>query len=290
MSLATPKTVQKLQRALQAKAKAEPAFRFYSLWDKVSRADILDFAYRKCRAHGGAAGADGESFSDIEAQGVERWLGHLQEELRSKQYAPKPLLRVWIPKSNGGQRPLGIPTIRDRTVQTAMLLVLGPIFETDLPPQQYGFRTGLDAKMAVRRVYFHLTQQGRHDVVDGDLTDYYNTIPHGPLMRCVARRVADGQVLSLIKAWLRCPVTERKGRVQVRTTEARDKSRGTPQGGVVSPMLANLYFRRFVLAWHQFGYARDLDAHIVNYADDLVICGRPGSGPTAMTRMLISDN
>ncbi len=285
MSLATPKTVQKLQKALQAKAKAEPTFRFYSLWDKVSRTDILEYAYRECRANGGAAGVDGESFSDIEAQGVERWLGHLQGELRSKHYAPAPLLRVWIPKSNGGRRPLGIPTIRDRTVQTAVLLVLGPIFETDLPKQQYGFRTGLDAKMAVRRVYFHLTQNGRRDVVDGDLSDYYNTIPHGPLMKCVARRVSDGHVLSLIKSWLRAPVVERKGRANIRTTESGDTSRGTPQGGVVSPMLANLYFRRFVLAWQKFGYEYDLDAHIVNYADDLVICARPGTGPTAMARM-----
>ena len=221
MSLATPETVQKLQRALQAKAKAEPAFRFYSLWDKVSRADVLEFAFRECRANGGAAGVDGEAFADIEAHGVERWLGHLREELRGKQYVPAPLLRVWIPKSNGGQRPLGIPTIRDRTVQTAMLLVLGPIFEADLPQQQYGFRTGLSAKMAVRRVYFHLTQFERREVVDGDLSDYYTTIPHGPLLKCVSRRVTDGQVLSLIKQWMRAPVMERKGRAYVRTMPIR---------------------------------------------------------------------
>lgn len=200
MSLSTPISVQKLQRTLQAKAKSEPGFRFYSLWDKVCRKDVLDAAYRQCRANGGAAGADGEGFPEIESQSLTGWLGNLREELLAKRYRPGPLLRVWIPKGNGGQRPLGIPTIRDRVVQMAALLVLGPIFEADLTPQQYGFRPGLDAKMAVRRVYFHITQFGRREVVDGDLSDYFNTIPHGPLMKCVARRVSDGQVLSVIKS------------------------------------------------------------------------------------------
>jgi group II intron reverse transcriptase/maturase len=282
MSLVTPpEWIQKLQQSLQAKAKSEPSYRFYALWDKVWRDDVLMHAYRCCRANEGAAGMDGVTFVDIEAQGVVPWLRNLQKELREDSYNPSPLLRVWIPKSNGGQRPLGIATIRDRVAQQAMLLVLGPIFEPDLLPQQYGFRKGLDAKMAVRRVFFHITQHGRREVVDGDLSDYFTTIPHGALMKCVARRVVDRRVLQVIKQWLTAPVVEREGRRLRRTTEARDSKRGTPQGAVVSPLLANLYFRRFVLAWHLFGYDRSLDAHIVNYADDFVICCWPGRGSKA---------
>lgn len=279
-------SVQKLQTSLHAKAKAEPSYRFYSLWDKVCRGDVLAAAYRAARRNGGAAGVDGETFQDIENRGLEGWLGDLQEELRTKQYVPAPLLRVWIPKQKGGQRPLGIPTIRDRVVQGAMLLVLGPIFEADLLPQQYGFRPGLDAKMAIRRVYFHITRHGRREIVDADLSDYFNTIPHGPLMKCLARRIADGVVLSTVKQWLRVAVVERKAGCQVRTTEARDSRRGTPQGGVASPLLANLYFRRFLLAWNRSSIAREADAQVVNYADDFVICGRPGHGRAAMTKMV----
>ena len=183
-------TVEKLQRSLNAKAKSEAGCRFYSLWDKMYRDDVVAEAYRRCRKNGGAAGVDGETFEDIESRSCEAWLANLTQELRSKTYSPGPLRRVWIPKSNGGQRPLGIPTIRDRVVQMAALLVLGPIFEADLLDEQYGFREGLDAKMAVRRVYFHL-RSGREEVVDGDLRDYFNTIPHGALMKSVARRVAD---------------------------------------------------------------------------------------------------
>lgn len=278
-------TVRKLQKSLHAKAKAEPSFRFYSLWDKMYRRDVLAEAYWACRANRGAAGADGETFADIEAQGVDQWLGNLREELRTRQYVPGPLLRVWIPKSNGGRRPLSIPSIRDRAAQMAAHLVLAPIFEADLLPQQYGFRPGVDAKMAIRRVFFHITDHGRREIVDGDLSDYFGTIPHTPLLRCLARRVSDGQVLSVAKQWLRTPVVEREGRHYRRTTEARDSQRGVPQGGCISPLMANLYFRRFLLAWEKFGYARNLDARIVNYADDLVICCRPGNGPAAMTRM-----
>ncbi|HZI72888.1 MAG TPA: hypothetical protein VFD73_02495, partial [Gemmatimonadales bacterium] len=162
MSLPTPsETVGKLQTSLQAKAKAEPAFRFYALWDKVCRKDVLLEAYARCRANAGAPGVDGETFEQIEAHGRERWLETLREELVSGRYTPQPLLRVWIPKSNGGQRPLGIPPIRDRVVEMATVLIIGPIFEADLLPQQYGFRPGLDAKMALRRVYWHVTQHGR---------------------------------------------------------------------------------------------------------------------------------
>jgi RNA-directed DNA polymerase len=286
MSLPTPsQTVEKLQTSLQTKAKAEPAFRFYALWDKVCRQDVLLEAYRRCRANAGAAGVDGETFERIDALGSEQWLGTLREELVSGCYVPMPLLRVWIPKSNGGQRPLGIPCIRDRVVQMAAVLIIGPIFEADLLPQQYGFRPGLDAKMALRRVYWHVTQHGRREVVDADLRDYFTSIPHSPLMRSLSRRIADGRMLHVIKCWLTAPVVEVIEGRRVQTTEARRTKRGTPQGGVISPLLANLYFRRFLLAWHNHGHRDQLEAHVVNYADDFVICCRPGNAEAAMTRM-----
>ncbi len=166
-SLSTPlERVRKLQTSLQAKAKAEPAFRFYALWDKVCRADVLEEAFRACRRNGGAPGCDGTTFDQITLHGLERWLGELRQELLAGEYRPQPLLRVWIPKSNGGQRPLGIPCIRDRVVEMAALLVLGPIFEADLLRNQYGFRPGLDAKMAVRQAFWHVSDRGRSEVVD----------------------------------------------------------------------------------------------------------------------------
>src|SRR5579883_761111 len=287
VSLSTSRiSVEKLQSSLQAKAKSEPSYRFYSLWDKVYREDVLLEAYRRSRANAGAPGVDGIDVEAIEATGVDQWLKALQEELRSKSYAPQPLLRVCIPKRNGGQRPLSIPTVKDRVVQTAAVLVLGPIFEADLAPQQYGFRPRRDAKMAVRQVYFHIVDHGRQEVVDADLSDYFTTIPHGPLMRCVTRRVTDGQILSVVKRWLTVPVWERTSRGAILcTTEARDRKRGTPQGGTASPLLANLYFRRFLRAWYEHGHSRRLDAHVVNYADDLVICCRPGNGSEALSTM-----
>ena len=227
MSLATPtKTVQKLQTSLQTKAKAEPAFRFYALWDKVCRPDVIEEAYRRCRANGGAPGIDGISFDKIEARGRKQWLEGIMHELRSGTYRPQPLLRVWIPKSNGGQRPLGIPPIRDRVVQMAVVLVIGPIFEADMLANQYGFRPELDAKMAVRQVFWHITQGGRREVVDADLRDYFTTIPHGPLMRCLTRRIADGRLLRVIKGWLTVPVVERVGRrVPGRRREGHHRAR-----------------------------------------------------------------
>lgn len=285
-SLATPQeTVQKLQNSLQAKAKAEPAFRFYSLWDKVCRLDVLQEAYRRCERNAGAAGADGETFETIESRGIATWLVELREELCAGKYRAQPLLRVWIPKSNGGQRPLSIPAIRDRVVETAMLLVLNPIFEEDLLPNQYGFRPQIDAKMAVRRVFWQVSQNGRSEIVDADLSDYFSTIPHGQLMKCIARRIADGKVLSVLKAWLVAPVVERTRNGYKRTTEARDRKRGAAQGSPISPLMANLYFRRFLLAWERHGCRDRYTAFVVNYADDLVICCKPGNGPAAMAAM-----
>jgi RNA-directed DNA polymerase len=284
--LKTSDAVRKLQSSLHAKAKTEPSYRFYSLWDKVCRRDFLAEAFRRCRRNGGAPGVDAEDFAQIETAGLEAWLGKLQEELCSKQYRAKPLLRVWIPKSNGGERPLGIPTVRDRVVQMAMVLALGPIFEADLCEEQMGFRPGRDAKTAVRLVYYQVRQKGRQEVVDADLRDYFNTIPHGALMKSLSRRVADGQVLSVITQWLEAPVEERLlNGSTVRTTQAKDTRRGTPQGGVVSPLLANVYFRRFVLGWKQQGYEKACAAVIVNYADDFVSCCPPGKGALARRAM-----
>jgi group II intron reverse transcriptase/maturase len=289
--LPTPRErAEKLQHSLHAKAKAEPSYRFYSLWDKICRPDILREAYRRSRAHRGAAGADAETFEEIESNGLDRWLGNLERELKAHGYAPQPLLRVWIPKSTGGQRPLSIPTIRDRVVQTAVLLILGPIFEADLAAEQYGFRPGIDAKAAIRQVFYHVRKSGRREVVDGDLRDYFGSIPHGPLMKCVARRIADGQILSVLRRWLKVSVIERNGGNEQRSALARRSKRGAAQGAPISPLLSNLYFRRFVLAWKQFGLEHRYGALIVNYADDFVMCCRPRTGAAVLgeTRRLMN--
>lgn len=281
-NLATPLSVQNLQRALHAKAKAEPGFRFYSLYDKIYREDILAHAYAQCRANKGAAGVDGQDFEDIEANGVEQWLGELALALKEETYRPDPVRRVFIPKANGGRRPLGIPTLRDRVCMTAAVLVLEPIFEADLPAEQYGYRPGRNAQQAVMDVEETLFR-GYSDVVDADLADYFGSIPHDGLMKSVARRVVDKRVLHLIKMWLVCSVedTDDRGR-KTRTTEAKDKRRGIPQGAPISPLLANLYMRRFVLWWKQLGM---LGTRIVSYADDLVILCRRGSADAALSQL-----
>jgi RNA-directed DNA polymerase len=284
MSLATPVSVQKLQTALHAKAKEAPGFRFYALYDKVYRKDVLAFAYQCCKANGGAAGADGQTFEDIEAYGVERWLDELAQELKSRTYRPLPVRRVYIPKPAGGQRPLGIPAIRDRVAQTAAVLVLESIFEADLQPEQYAYRRDRSALDAVRQVH-QLINTGYEEVVDADLSSYFDSIPHAELLKSVARRVVDGALLHLIKMWLEAAVeeTDERGN-QRRSTRNRDEGRGTPQGSPISPLLSNLYMRRFVLGWKQLGHGQRLKASIVNYADDLVICCR-GRGESALATM-----
>jgi RNA-directed DNA polymerase len=284
VSLVPPVKVGKLQETLHAKAKRAPTYRFYALYDKVYRADVLWHAYQCCRANDGSAGVDGQTFADIEADGVLTWLGELAEELRRKTYRPQAVRRVYIPKPDGKQRPLGIPTIKDRVVQMAALVVLEPIFEADLQPEQYAYRPGRSALDAVRQVQA-LMIQGHTEVVDADLSGYFDSIPHAELMKSVARRVSDRHLLALIKAWLEMPVDEadERGRTQ-RTTRARDEGQGTPQGAPLSPLLSNLYMRRFILGWTVLGHERRLDAHIVNYADDFVICCR-GTAAEALTTM-----
>lgn len=265
-----PERVERLQRKLYVKAKREPSFRFYSLYDKVCWFETLSLAYRKAKANGGAPGYDGESFLDIELYGVERWLGELLKELREGTYEPRGVRRQMIPKPGGGERPLGIPTIRDRVVQTAVVLILEPIFEADFEENVYGYRPGRSALDAVLKVREHL-YAGLVHVVDADLSKYFDTIPHWDLLRSVARRVADGKILRLIKQWLKSPILERNGSGGWRQIGGGKRSRrGTPQGGVISPLLANIYMNRFVRHWRQKGAPYRL-GEIVSYADDFVI-------------------
>jgi group II intron reverse transcriptase/maturase len=271
--------------ALHAKAKTEFGYRFYALYDKIYREDILAHAYAQCRSNKGAPGVDRQDFADIDAYGVKRWLEELALALREENYQPDPIRRVFIPKANGKLRPLGISTLRDRVCMTAAMLVLEPIFEADLPSEQYAYRPGRNAQQAAMEVQESL-RRGQTDVVDADLADYFGSIPHTELMLSLARRIVDRRVLHLITMWLECAVeeTDPRGR-KIRTTEAKDNGRGIPQGSPISPLLSNLYMRRFVLAWKKLGLERSLGSQIVTYADDLVILCKHGKAEEALQRM-----
>ena len=284
-NLLTPIRVQRLQAALHAKAKAESGFRFYALYDKIYCEDILFHAYAQCRSNKGAPGVDRQDFADVEAYGVQRWLGELAQALRDESYKPEAIRRVWIPKANGKRRPLGISTLRDRVCMTAAMRVLEPIFEADLPPEQYAYRPGRRAQEAETEVK-ELLHRRHSDVVDADLSDYFGSIPHAELLKSVARRITDRRVLHLITMWLECSVeeTDKRGG-KTRTTEAKDRRCGIPQGSPISPLLANLYMCRFVLAWKKRGLQYRLGSRIVTYADDLVICCRKGRAEEALQRM-----
>lgn len=277
MSLATPPKIRKLQRALYAKAKQEPSYRFYLLWDKVIRQDVLAHAYALSKSKKGAPGVDGQRFCDIENYGVTRWLDELTEEVRSGRYRPQPVRRKMIPKPGGsGERPLGIPTIRDRVLQRAAVLVIEPIFEPDFDDSAYGYRPGRRTTQAVRKVHQALLEGNTH-VVDADLTAYFDTIPHQALIKCLARRISDARMLRLIKMWLKAPVAQPDGKGTMRPNGGKKSTKGTPQGGVISPLLANIYFHRYIKAFRKYELDDRYGAVLVNYADDFVVLCRHGA-------------
>jgi RNA-directed DNA polymerase len=279
----TPEKVRKLQRALYRKAKAEPKYRFWSLYGELSRIDILETALRKVARNGGCAGVDGVEIKDVyvEEEGkTEAWLQALSQELKTGDYRPQPVLRVYIPKSDGKLRPLGIPTVKDRVVQAAAVLVLMPIFEADMHEHSYAYRPKRNAQQAIAAIRTGI-QKGLFEVIDADISGYFDNIPHTALMRIVAKRISDGSMLKLIAAWLRAPIKERK------STETGKRGRtanfkGTPQGGVISPLLANLYLDRLD---KEVNNRKELNALMVRYADDMVILCRPGKGQALQERL-----
>lgn len=270
MRLVTPIEIRTLQRKLYLKAKQEPSYRFYSLYDKICRQDILTHAYRLVKANGGTPGIDGIGFKQIEHNGLAGFLAELGAKLQNRTYKPAPVRRVWIPKANGKQRPLGIPTIRDRVVQMATKLVIEPVFEADFIDHSYGFRPKRgqhDAMDAIREALF----RGYTKVVDADLSKYFDTIPHAKLLKVVAERICDRSVLHLLKMWLKAPVVEQTDRSKRYIGGGKQNRLGTPQGGVISPLLANLYLHILDRIWERQDLAKTLDSRIVRYADDFVI-------------------
>ena len=259
--------LEELRGKLYSKAKTEPTFRFYALYDKVYRWDVLTEALRLSREKKGAPGVDGQTFDQIREYGEERWLQELQRELQEKTYRPQPVRRVLIPKPGGGERPLGIPTIKDRVAQTAAKLILEPIFEADLCDTAHGYRPERSAVQAVQKVHQELRHR-RTKVVDADISKYFDRIPRAELMTCLARRIADTAMLHLIKMWLMVPVEERDEQGRPRYSGGKRSKCGTPQGGVISPLLANIYINRMLKAFAQSDLMRRCGARIVNYADD----------------------
>lgn len=269
--LLTPEKIRTLQRKLYTKAKREPGYRFYALYDKVYRADILRHAYNLVRSNKGTPAIDGVNFEAIEAgEGVELFLERLTEEVKNRTYRPMPVRRVMIPKPDGSKRPLGIPTIRDRVVQMAVKLVIEPIFEADFCECSYGFRPKRSAHDAVDDVADAL-HKGYSLVIDADLSKYFDTIPHAKLMALLAERIVDGRILHLIKQWLKSPVVEKEKDGKCHISGGKSNRRGTPQGGVISPLLANLYLHLLDRIWQQHNLERRYAARLVRYADDMVV-------------------
>ncbi len=276
--LTTPENIRTLQRKLYRKAKQEPIYRFYALYDKICRADILSHAYNLIRANKGSAGVDGVTFEDIEdKEGVSDFLSELEEALKSKTYKPDPVRRVMIPKPDGSERPLGIPTIWDRVAQMAVKLVIEPIFEGDFCDNSYGFRPKKSAHDAVGDAAYTMNK-GYTEVIDADLSKYFDTIPHAELMREAAKRISDSGILHLIQMWLKAPFMEvdKKGKKK-NIGGGKGNRKGTPQGGVISPLLSNLYLHILDKTWSENQLQSRLGAHIVRYADDIVVLCRKGT-------------
>jgi RNA-directed DNA polymerase len=287
--LITPEAIRTLQRKLYTKAKQEPAYRFYALYDKVWRADVLAFAYRRVRLNGGSPGIDGISFEDIEQKiGVDQLLLGLARDLKEKTYQPSPVRRVMIPKADGSLRPLGIPTIRDRVAQMAAKLIIEPIFEADFCQNSYGFRPKKSAHGAVDEIAKALNY-GYTKVIDADLSKYFDSIPHAKLLAVVAERIVDGAILHLIKLWLKAPVIgEDEDGTKRNVGGGRANSIGTPQGGVISPLLANCYLHLLDRIWERHQLDRKLGARIIRYADDFVVlCKRGVEAPMARIRHIL---
>lgn len=278
--LKTPEQIRTLQRKLYLKAKEEKAFRFYALYDKIWRADILEHAWRLVRANGGAPGVDGETIAAIEAEGREAaMLAELGKALKEKTYRASPVRRVKIPKPGGGERPLGIPTVRDRIVQMAAKIVIEPIFEADFCGSSYGFRPKRSAHDAIDDIA-HTLNRGYTEVIDADLSKYFDTIPHAKLMATVATRIVDRSVLHLIQMWLKAAVIEEDEDGRRRNVGGgKGNTRGTPQGGVISPLLANLFLHLLDRMWERHRLEQRIGARLVRYADDFVVMCRRGSGP-----------
>ena len=274
--LETPERIRELQRRLYRKAKQEKEYRFYLLYDKVYRMDILSHAYRLVRANRGAPGIDGETFEKIEERegGAEKYLEEIGGELKRKEYKPQPVRRVYIPKASGGKRPLGIPVIKDRVVQMAMKMVIEPIFEADFQNNSYGFRPKRDAHQAVDDVRKHLLEGGT-EVIDADISKYFDTILHSKLMQVVAKRIVDKQILKLIKMWLKAPIVEER---EDGKKEYKGNDKGTPQGGVISPLLANIYLNVLDTLWAVKKVQERWGARLVRYADDSVVLCRGNAG------------
>lgn len=278
--LETPQKIRDLQRGLYLKAKREPKFRFYLLHDKVWREDILKHAYRLVRANGGAPGIDGVTFQSIEnGEGESQFLLKLQQELKEKTYRAQPVRRVYIPKADGRKRPLGIPTIRDRVAQMAVKMVIEPIFEAEFEECSYGFRPKRDAHQAVGAIRQAL-YNGHPHVFDVDLQQYFDTIPHSKLLTLVARRISDRHILRWIKQWLKAVVVEEDEQGRRRSVGGKKAKRGTPQGGVISPLLANVYLHLFDRVFLAYCRATEQAAHLVRYCDDFVILTRARVGET----------
>ena len=284
--LTTPENIRTLQRKLYRKAKQEPACRFHALYDKVYRADILSHAYSLVRANKGSAGVDGLTFEAIKTgEGVTAFLAELEEALRNKTYKPDPVKRVMIPKSDGSQRPLGIPTIRDRVAQMATKLVIEPIFEADFCQTSYGFRPKKSAHDAVDDVT-NAMHTGYTEIIDADLSKYFDTIPHSNLLAVVAERICDGEILRLIQMWLKAPVMEvDKDGTKRNIGGGKGNRKGTPQGGVISPLLSNLYLHILDRIWERGNLQQRIGARLVRYADDIVILCRRGKSGKAMTML-----